>query len=117
MELKQPTAYALSILGHFENRSDQLSEDDFDGLCDELEQFLAFNFGINFKRDHYKMSPEERSAFVDKIMQKFTYNLYLKVGASNISQNKVSEHITLNQTMVVQDNTQTQGNSQNLLLS
>ena len=56
------------------------------------------------------------NTFIDKIMQKFTYNLYLKVGASNIGQIKVSEHITLNQTIVVWDNSQTQGNSHNLPL-
>ena len=104
----QPTAYAHSILKRLEaSRDPELVED-------ELEQFLTFNFGVNYKTDYFKKETEEDKAkFVEQVMLKFNYSLLLKVGAANISQSKVSERIGLNRTMQIQvENSQLSGQAQ-----
>ena len=68
----------------------------------ELEQFLAFNFGANFKKDYGRLaSEEEKAKYIEQVLLKFSYGLLLKVGAANISQSKVSERIDLNRTMQI----------------
>ena len=97
MELMQPSAYALNIFKKVEANGDQ------EMLLDELEQFLTFNFGVNYKRDYFKLEKEDdKQKYVEQVLLKFSYSLLLKVGAANISSSKVSERIGLNRTMVVQ---------------
>lgn len=62
---------------------------------------MTFNYGPNFKKDYSKLTEEQKEEHIDQMMQRFNYILYLKVGAANISQNKVSEEIQLNKHMQV----------------
>lgn len=64
---------------------------------EEIQQFIIFNFGQNYRKDFLKLRDmESRAILVEDIMKKFKYIIELKVGVQKISDNKISEVIELN---------------------
>lgn len=101
IELQQPTEYAHYILRKIQKSTNQnkiVLLADNTQLQNELDQFIIFNFGQN-----YKENLENKDKFTEEVLCKFKYVLELREGNHNIREGQVSSKIALNHTMKLQD--------------